>query len=308
MDTALAVVRAVHIGSAILVFGPFAFIACGGRPLGAARPFGSLARASLGVAVATAFLWLALELCAMSGLPMHEALGASTLSTVLGQTTFGHVCVLRLVVAAALVACLVAGRRASRRSSAWRVGAGICAALFLVGIAGWGHAMAQSGAVRFAHIAADGIHLLAAGAWIGALPPLVAFIDECLRDATPRGAAAAAAAAQRFSFLGIASSGAILLSGFVNATFTVGHVAALTGSDYGRLLLAKVALFAVILGVAAVNRGVLTPRIAHAADHAGKLRAVRQLRRNALLEMGLAFVIIAIVGRLGITMPGMGAS
>jgi len=163
------------------------------------------------------------------------------------------------------------------------------------------------GTVRLAHLAADGIHLLAAGAWLGALPPFVALLAECLRDSGPRGVAAAAGAANRFSFLGIASSGAIVLSGLVNATFTVGHVAALTGSEYGRLLLAKIALFAVILAVAAVNRGVLTPRIALAADHAGQLRAVRQLRRNAMLEMALAFVIIAIVGQLGITMPGMGA-
>jgi copper resistance protein D len=215
---------------------------------------------------------------------------------------------LRLAVAAALVACLVAERRASRLRAAWRVGAGVCAALFLVSVAGCGHATAQSGAARLAHLAADGIHLLAAGAWIGALPPFVAFLGECLRDAGPRGVAAASGAANRFSFLGMASSGAIVLSGLVNATFTVGHVAVLTGSDYGRLLLAKVALFAVILVVAAVNRVVLTPRIAHATDYTGQVRAVRQLRRNALLEMALAFIIVAIVGRLGITMPAMGPS
>src|SRR5665213_1117814 len=143
MDTALAIVRAVHIGATILVFGPFAFFALVARPGGSARPFPTLALASLVVAVATAFLWLAIELCNMSGLPMRAALSAGTFSTVVGQTMFGRVCVLRLVVAVALAVCLVLERRAGTQRSAWRVAAGICAALFLVSLAGCGHATAQ---------------------------------------------------------------------------------------------------------------------------------------------------------------------
>ena len=61
----------------------------------------------------------------------------------------------------------------------------------------------------------------------------------------------------------------------------------------------KLAVFAAMLGFAAVNRFWLTPRLAGSPDVA----ALRQLIRNSVIEIVLGFVIFAIVGVLGTLHP-----
>ena len=93
---------------------------------------------------------------------------------------------------------------------------------------------------------------------------------------------------------------AILLSGVVNSYYMLPDVPALVESRYGLMLLAKIALFLLIILLAAINRVVLTPRLVLRADG-----AARSLWRNALAECVLGFGIVAIVSELGITMPAM---
>jgi putative copper export protein len=57
----------------------------------------------------------------------------------------------------------------------------------------------------------------------------------------------------------------------------------------------------VIVGVAAVNRLRLVPRLPDA-------QAVRSLRRNALIEIAIGATIILIVGGLGTMPPGAHAA
>ena len=78
---------------------------------------------------------------------------------------------------------------------------------------------------------------------------------------------------------------------------------ALAGTDYGLLLVAKVALFFVMVAVAAINRFRLTPRLVPNETLAPARHALRQVRRNALIEIVLGAVIIAIVAKLGVTPP-----
>ena len=73
---------------------------------------------------------------------------------------------------------------------------------------------------------------------------------------------------------------------------------ALIGTDYGRLLLAKLGLFAAMLGLAVTNRGVLTPRLA-----GGDRAALHLLRRNTFLEIAAGIGVVLIVGVLGVTVP-----
>jgi uncharacterized cupredoxin-like copper-binding protein len=151
-----------------------------------------------------------------------------------------------------------------------------------------------------AHLCADALHLLAAGAWLGALVPLVSLLWRSSRNASAPSLRVTAQATRRFSTLGIAAVAALLLSGVVNATYAIPDVSALFESQYGRLLLAKVALFVLIVCFAARNRLVLTPRLS-----GGSAPALRELRRNALAEAALGFAIIAVVGKLGMTVPAI---
>ena len=308
MNPALAVARAVHFGASMLAFGEIVFVAfvAGAAWQRAAIPPRNgghtldrhmLAFTALAL-VASAFAgiaWLLIEATEMAGATIGQVVRDGAVVVVLRQTEFGHVFALRVLLWLALVASMVWMRRARPgRSSRLRVGVvPLMAAAYLAALAGAGHAgAATEGLVRVVHIGADSLHLLAAGGWLGALPPLVhCFAHGLSPDAVAR-------LARRFSVLGVVCVGALIATGIVNALFLVGSFAALFGTAYGQLLVVKLALFAVMLAIAATNRFRLTPRLT------GDDRARRALRRNAMLEIAIGSVIIAFVGALGTMVPG----
>ena len=115
-------------------------------------------------------------------------------------------------------------------------------------------------------------------------------------------------ATTRFSILGIVSVGTLLATGIVNTFYLAGSVAALCGTDYGRLLLIKIALFLAMVAIAAVNRFRLTPRLLQHASIAASRDALRQLRRNAAIEALAGAIVIAIVAALGTMAPAIHAA
>ena len=70
----------------------------------------------------------------------------------------------------------------------------------------------------------------------------------------------------------------------------------LIATDYGRLILLKIGLFAAMVGIAAVNRFHLTPQLAVPT-------AMRALQRNSLAEIGLGLCVFLFVGALGTMAP-----
>jgi putative copper resistance protein D len=294
MNALLAVARGAHFASAMLLFGELAFVLfVAPRGDDALRRLRPVALWSIAIAVASWLVWLVCEAVQMSGSPLAHGLDAHTLARVLGETSFGRLWLFRLGLLALLAALLISarvGRSGYRRGAIASLFllAGVC----LASLAWAGHAAAGSGVQGRIQLASDALHLLAAGAWLGALPGLV-----LLLGAKP-GLAASAVAARRFSVLGIASVGTLLLTGIINARYLVQTLPRLFGTDYGRLLLAKIALVAVMLALAAVNRLVLTPRLASDGESAARLR------RNARGEVAAGLGVIAIVAVLGITIPG----
>ena len=98
---------------------------------------------------------------------------------------------------------------------------------------------------------------------------------------------------------------ALAVTGLVNAWLLVGpdNIGALWTTLYGRLLLAKLALFAAMLGLAALNRFRLTPRFEASiatGDHGGALGA---MRRSLAVETGCIVAILALVAWLGTLEP-----
>jgi putative copper resistance protein D len=237
--------------------------------------------------------WLAVEAVRMSGLPPARALNRDTLGTVLADTLFGRAWIVRFALAAALGATLLLSRH--------RAGLATLRAVLAAGLLGslaWaGHAAAERGADRILHLSADAAHLLAAGAWLGALLPLARLLAG-----TPE-IGLAERVTRRFSVMGIACVGVLIITGTASAWYTVGSVPALFGTDYGRLLLAKLALFAAMIALAAANRMRWTPRLAAASGEAGLAR--RRLRRNAIAETSLGAAVLGLVGALGVTVPAL---
>jgi len=149
----------------------------------------------------------------------------------------------------------------------------------------------------------DILHLVAAAAWVGALIPL-ALLLNLSSDESLSLLKVSRIATLRFSTLGIVSVGTILLTGLNNTWVLAGSIHALTGTDYGRLLVVKLILFLLMLGVATVNRFKLTPLMVQENDISAALEAVRRLRRNALVEASLGVLILVIVAILGAMSPG----
>ena len=139
----------------------------------------------------------------------------------------------------------------------------LLAALALVAAIAWtGHAGSTLGELGNLHLAADVLHLCAASAWIGGLVGLAILFEVGRRRPALEWKPLQLEAISRFSILGMISVAALIVSGLVNAWILVGSFRALVVTDYGRLLLLKIAAFAIMVAFAAVNRLWLTPRLA----------------------------------------------
>lgn len=128
------------------------------------------------------------------------------------------------------------------------------------------------------------LHVVAAVLWIGALAPLVAAKDH--------------AVLRRFSSVAPIIVAVILLSGATIAVVQVEQIGNLIATDYGRLLLAKLALVTVLLVIAAANRWRFT-KPALTGDAVAKSR----LKRLIQIEIVVSVALIAIVAGWRFTPP-----
>lgn len=240
----------------------------------------------------------------MSAQPIATVLPSGVITIVLTQTQFGQAWALRGALVLVLVVCLLVRGR-GRRLAGW-IGLAASAAL-TVSLAWAGHAAATEGVPwEWLHLPADLLHLLATGAWLGALVPLALLLAHARSDGGAEALSVARAATLRFSTLGITCVGTLTVTGVVNTWFLSGSIPALVGTLYGQLLLLKIALFVGIIALANVNRSRLVPALAAAAsDAAVRLRAVAKVSRNAFTEASVGVLVIAIVGVIGTLPPGL---
>jgi copper resistance protein D len=317
LDDPLIWMRAIHFGATMMVMGSVLFRVFIGMPAMQGRDdTGIAARVgfqlvligwiSLAVTVISGAAWLVLQAERMSELSLGQVLQRGAVWTVLSETDFGYAWTTRLALAGLLAAMLPrlgpSPWTRSRRLSA----AGIVVSAGLIGTLAWaGHGAAGSDTEGAVHLAADVLHLIAAAAWGGGLIPLALLLHAARRDPGEASAEIARTAVLRFSPLGILSVGTLVATGAVNTWVLAGSVPALVDTDYGRLLLVKVALFLIMLSFGAINRLWLTPQLVHAASASAAADALRQIERNCLIETGLAAIIIAIVALLGTLPPGL---
>jgi putative copper export protein len=248
-----------------------------------------LVRVSLAVALAVLLAWLVLETADISGATSAAGIAAA-IPAVLLDTSFGHDLILQAL--SVLAALLLVAAWPQR----WRFAPVGLAGLALALQAGHSHAFAMEHGPSVL-LYAEGLHLLAGGAWLGGLLPLLILV----RDAPPQHAAEALT---RFSKLAtlcvIAIAGTACLQGWVLG----GGVAGLTGTAYGYVLLLKAALFAALLGLAAANRFRLTPALGHPQD---AQRARQALLRTIAGETVLGLMVVLAASVLSGLEPGMHA-
>jgi copper resistance protein D len=321
LDDPLIWVRAIHFAATLSAAGVVFFLAFVGAPAFRAVPadepvagavrrrLARVAWCSLALAVLSGAAWLASLSAQMSERPLSALWSDDVVRTVLFDTDFGHVWLARSASAALLAVALYPSYFAAARTAPWRRGVALtCAAALVAALAFTGHAAAGTGAEGLIQQGADMLHLLAAAAWVGALVPLALLLGAAAADRGESSLAMARTATLRFSTLGIVSVATVLATGLVNGWELAGSPAALFGTPYGRLLLAKVALFLLMVAVAAVNRLRLTPRLVQDLDVSACREALRQLRDNSLIEALLGAAIFFVVGVLGTLPPGNDAT
>ena len=281
MADPLILARGFHFAMTVLASGTICFMTLVAEP--AARAPGSqtlagyaalrrqltlLAALALILTVLSGAVWLALVGAGILGVPLANIWLDGGIWTVASETQFGRIACARLIMAGVL------GLLLAWPPTRWLqllAGAGLVAL-----IAPSGHAGATPGVTGAIQLISDGFHLLAAGAWLGGLPALVLLLGWSRHGAGPDRVTVAVNATNRFSILGIVCVLTLVASGTVNSWVLLSGPRDLIATTYGRVLLLKIGLFAAMLGIAAVNRFCVTPRLTEPG-------AARALQLNSLV-------------------------
>jgi len=223
----------------------------------------------------------------------------------LGRSQFGTVWLVRHGVLLLLAALLLLREREQSAADrlALRLEAGLLAAVAAGAMAWAGHAAAvEPGGLTAALL--DALHLLAAGAWFGALAPLVVLLREASAERGQDARPFAVVAMRAFSRLALVMMTLVVLTGLANSWFQVGGIPALVGTRYGGLLLLKVALLIPILILARHNRSRLLPRLSGDGETIGR-PAMARLGRFVAAEAGLGLLILLITTGLSLSPPAV---
>ena len=248
-----------------------------------AGPLDGLARGSLLAAAVLLPVWGLLQSAdlADAGPGLRRALAA--VPVVLGSTQFGHLLLAQFL---AVSAAAWAVRRYPRTAL------GLAAAALLLQ-AGHGHAWSMEGGPSLLLLAGV-LHLLAAGAWVGGLWPLLIVV----RAMPPR---VGALAARWFSPLGKICVVGMVLSSAVQFAGLVGGVPGLVGTAYGWVAGAKLGLLGVLFAFAVANRYRLAPALMRDAPEAAR----RRLLRAVAVQTGFGVLTVLAAGVLSSLPPAV---
>jgi copper transport protein len=181
------------------------------------------------------------------------------------------------------IAFLLAAGAAASVAALWRrtpLPALVLGAAALVTASLAGHAWTAPD--RWVAVAADVAHVGSVAVWIGGLVALLVALPLLATAARVR-------LATRFSGLAVAAAAVVAVSGTISGWQQVRALDAITSTTYGRLLLAKVAGFALLVAHGWVNRSRLVPLVE---------RTVAPLRRSLRTETLVAALVLAVTAAL----------
>ncbi len=287
MHEGLILCRFIHFGAVLLLFGVSGFrrllFSRHLQPFEASPAATRLSRLTgwlAAIALASAVAWLMLTAAYLSS-DWSSAIDPSTVGLVLGNTWFGHVWVVHLL----LNALVVILNRRVRPSALLALNA-----LLLITLAPVGHGAMFDGLKGQLLILNQMLHLLGVGTWLGGLLMLVLL----LRAAH---GVDLAVVLRRFSGIGYALVAVIIATGLINVRALSGGIwpePAFAG--FGLVLAVKVTMVVGMLLLAALNR-----QLARAVD-----LPMARLRLSVLLEGLFGAGALAAVSLLGTLPPMLG--
>jgi putative copper resistance protein D len=295
--------RAVHFASSLVVGGSAIFSAFIVQSINTTsfpeRRQEQLMFAALTLAVLSGGTWLLCLASRIAQISVAEGISDGTAWSLLTETQFGRVWEGRLLVAIVLFCVGLVGPGVRRRGLRLNSLRAALAVLF-VGMLAWsGHAVGPIGFGGLLHLGGDVLHLITAAAWVGGLVPLLVFLGPRTRSSEPP-LADRYGVLRRFSTLAAWSVAVLAVSGVLNTWFMTNGLRSFLGTEYGDLVLVKIALFLVMLSFGAANRYWFTPRLlpTNVATEEDT-RALRLLCASVSLEIALGLVVICVVAILG---------
>ena len=250
-----------------------------------ARRLRAILAASLGVALLAGIAWLALQTRAMAETQSFAETAAAVPSVLFG-TRFGQVLCLQAATLAGAAVLVAANARFSALAA-------VLAGLAVLLEAGHSHAFAMAHGLSLL-LLSQSVHLLAAGAWLGGLLPLLVVVAHAPRDMAQR-------ILRRFSALAAAAVCLIAGTAMLQAIELSGGLNGLFRTDYGTVLLIKAALFAVLIALAANNRLRLTPALASREGEGTRHSLVLSIG----IETAIGLVVVLAAAALSGLEPGM---
>src|SRR6266852_1126896 len=242
------------------------------------------ARGLTGLLLVSGLAALAYQTAVVTG-RAGAALDPGAWAQLLARSQFGTVWLVRHGLLLLLAALLLLREREPSPADrlAFRGEAWLLAAVGAGAMAWAGHAAAVEPRGLAAALL-DALHLIAAGAWFGALLPLAALLRAASGESGADARPFAVLAVRGFSRVALALMLLVVTTGAANAWFQVGSVPALVGTRYGWLLLLKVALLTPILILAGRNRRGLLPRLSGDGATVGRPAMARLDRKSTRLN------------------------
>lgn len=299
------VLRLAQYALLLGLFGWSAFWLLGLRSVDGLRAYRSPGFAVLAAIVApvvSAALML-MSIAAMMGVPVVE-LDRPMIEAMIFGTDIGFGFIVRTGLLFAGLAAILALR--SRRAAL--VFAAGCFGSALVTLGWSGHAAATEGGLGLFHRLNNGIHLISAGLWIGAIGWFLVLTFRCYKAPDETQGHAVLKAMHAFAPMGISLVALVAVTGTVNSHLIFGlpNVAVTLATPYGFLLAIKLALVAAMIAFGAhharVSRGAA---IAVRHGNAYPAQALGALLRTLLAEFLLGLLVIGLVAVFGSMSPTM---
>ncbi|MEX1162753.1 MAG: copper resistance protein CopC, partial [Nitriliruptor sp.] len=311
VGTVGSILRGIGYAGTLLAAGAIAFVvAIAGRDADRRRAV-SLVRAAAAIGLAATLLHVPFQAAAVSGYGLFEALtdGATLTSTL--TSSFGQAIVVRAI---GLVLLWVLWQRTA---PTWALATASAVTLGSYLLDGHQRSIEPTWLL----VAGDAIHLAGAASWLACLALIAVSLRDRRRHDDPVGAADLVGRFSRFALWSVMTLG---LAGTAMALPLVRSFGALISTTYGLTLIAKLALVAAVVTVAAYNRRQLVPAVtAHAVpagastdlapdtlDSRGATtgEAWTTLQRTVRTELALLAGVLAITGFLVSIQPAAVAS
>ncbi|HYN70160.1 MAG TPA: CopD family protein, partial [Candidatus Eisenbacteria bacterium] len=218
--------------------------------------------------------WVSATAGALGVVALQWSDAGADLGTILG-TSIGLSGIARVIAAAVTGALVVAAVQPARRRPLLglvAIGAAFSMAIDVLA----GHAAA--GSVPLIDVAAQWLHVLGVGLWIGGLAALLVSLRGEVSEEKAR-------AVRQFSGWATVALIAVVATGVMRAIAEVGTFEALVASDFGLVVIAKTILLLFLLVLGAANRFVNVP---------AAIRQLRGLRRVGTAEVALATVVLVL--------------